>query len=80
MSLLLQKLFVTFSKHAFLKAKTFHSIFSTFITLVHPCQVKSKAELLKALDDYNVGDKVTLLIQRGSEKLELPVELGEQKS
>lgn len=45
---------------------------------MHPWQVKNKAELLKALDDYNVGDKVTLLIQRGSEKLEVPVELEEQ--
>ncbi|XP_027358955.1 protease Do-like 8, chloroplastic isoform X2 [Abrus precatorius] len=43
-------------------------------------QVKSKADLLKALDDYNVGDKVVLMIQRGNEKLELPVVLEEQSS
>lgn len=47
---------------------------------MHPWQVKSKADLLKALDDYNVGDKVVLMIQRGSEKLELPVALEEQSS
>lgn len=50
------------------------------ISLVHPLQVKSKAELLKALDEYNVGDKVVLMVQRGSEKLELPVVLEEQSS
>ncbi|XP_028780456.1 protease Do-like 8, chloroplastic [Neltuma alba] len=42
--------------------------------------VKNKAELLKTLDDYNVGDKVILRIQRGSEKLEMPVVLEEQRS
>lgn len=42
-------------------------------------QVKSKAELDKVLDDnYNVGDKVMLKIQRGSENLELPIILEEK--
>jgi hypothetical protein len=35
---------------------------------------------LKVLDEYNVGDKVMFLIQRGDEKLELPVVLEEQSS
>ncbi|WJX65607.1 Protease Do-like 8, chloroplastic [Trifolium repens] len=42
--------------------------------------VKSRGELLKVLDEYNVGDKVMFLIQRGDEKLELPVVLEEQSS
>ena len=44
------------------------------------CQVKSKAELSKALDDYNVGEKVILKIQRGNEDLELPITLEEKNS
>lgn len=43
-------------------------------------QVKNKAELYKTLDDYNVGDKVVLKIQRGSESLELPISLEEKSS
>ncbi|XP_044467525.1 protease Do-like 8, chloroplastic [Mangifera indica] len=42
--------------------------------------VKSKAELDKTLDDYNVGDKVILKIQRGNENLELPIILEEKTS
>ncbi|XP_031474383.1 protease Do-like 8, chloroplastic isoform X1 [Nymphaea colorata] len=38
----------------------------------HP--VKNKAELSKVLDDdYSVGDRVLLKIQRGDERLELPI-------
>jgi len=40
-------------------------------------QVRNKAELLKVLDDYNIGDKVLLKIQRGSDILELPFVLEE---
>lgn len=43
-------------------------------------QVKNKGELYKALDDYNVGDKVTLKIQRGGENMDLPVMLEEISS
>ena len=43
-------------------------------------QVRSKVELYKAFDDYNVGEKVLLKIQRGSENLELPVVLEEKDS
>ncbi|XP_020243312.1 protease Do-like 8, chloroplastic [Asparagus officinalis] len=39
--------------------------------------IKNKAELFKILDDYNIGDKVILKIQRGSEILELPLVLEE---
>jgi len=39
-------------------------------------QVKGKSDLLRVLDDYGVGDQVTLTIRRGSETLEatLPIE------
>ena len=40
-------------------------------------QIRNKAELLKVLDDYNIGDKVLLKIQRGSDILELPLVLEE---
>ena len=43
-------------------------------------QVRSKAELYKALDDYNVGDKVLFKIQRGTDILELPIVLEEKSS
>ncbi|KAI3784824.1 hypothetical protein L1987_43930 [Smallanthus sonchifolius] len=39
--------------------------------------VKNKAEFLKALDEYNVGDKVLLKIQRGNGTLEMPIALEE---
>ncbi|KAG4958751.1 hypothetical protein JHK87_035384 [Glycine soja] len=55
-------------------------VLGDIIVAVDNKPVKSKADLLKALDDYNVGDKVVLMIQRGSEKLELPVALEEQSS
>ncbi|WKA04605.1 hypothetical protein VitviT2T_022624 [Vitis vinifera] len=42
--------------------------------------VRSKAELYKALDDYNVGDKVLFKIQRGADILELPIVLEEKSS
>lgn len=39
--------------------------------------VKNKAEIYKILDDYSVGDTVTLKIQRGGRSLELPLVLEE---
>ncbi|QCD92586.1 Peptidase S1 [Vigna unguiculata] len=55
-------------------------VLGDIIVAVDNKPVKSKAELLKALDEYNVGDKVVLMVQRGNEKLELPVVLEEQSS
>ncbi|KAL9247713.1 hypothetical protein vseg_021116 [Gypsophila vaccaria] len=43
-------------------------------------QVKSKAELVKVLDEYSVGDEVVLKIIRGSEHLEIPIILEEVSS
>lgn len=43
-------------------------------------QVKSKAELMKVLDEYSVGDKVKLAIKRGSDDLELQISLEEKSS
>ncbi|KAH7847373.1 hypothetical protein Vadar_025380 [Vaccinium darrowii] len=40
--------------------------------------IKSKAELDRALDDYNVGGKVVLMIQRGNQNLKLSVPLEEK--
>jgi hypothetical protein len=43
-------------------------------------QVKSKADLYRVWDDYNVGDKVVLKILRGNENVELPIVLEERSS
>ncbi|KAF3946948.1 hypothetical protein ACB098_01G287900 [Castanea mollissima] len=48
------------------------------IVAVDNKSVKSKAELYKVWDDYNVGDKVVLKILRGSEYVELPIVLEEK--
>ncbi|KAI8533927.1 hypothetical protein RHMOL_Rhmol10G0048800 [Rhododendron molle] len=53
-------------------------VLGDIIVAVDNKPVRSKAELDRALDDYNVGDKVLLKIQRGNENLELPLPL-EQK-
>ncbi|XP_015879414.3 protease Do-like 8, chloroplastic [Ziziphus jujuba] len=55
-------------------------ILGDIIVAVDNKPVKNKAELYKTLDDYNVGDKVVLKIQRGSESLELPISLEEKSS
>ncbi|KAK8935018.1 hypothetical protein KSP39_PZI015132 [Platanthera zijinensis] len=39
--------------------------------------VRNKEELIKILDDYEVGDKVLLKIQRGDQNMELPIILEE---
>ncbi|XP_047310467.1 protease Do-like 8, chloroplastic isoform X2 [Impatiens glandulifera] len=54
-------------------------ILGDIITSVDNKTVRSKAELYKALEDYNVGDKVVLKILRGNENLELPVILEEKE-
>lgn len=43
-------------------------------------KVKTKSDLLKILDDYNVGDQIRLKLQRGSDILELPVTLEEERN
>ncbi|KAM0936801.1 putative peptidase Do [Dioscorea sansibarensis] len=52
-------------------------VLGDIIVAVDGKPVKSKAELFKTLDDYTVGEKIVLKIQRGSEILELPVVLEE---
>ncbi|KAH9618622.1 hypothetical protein KSS87_000924 [Heliosperma pusillum] len=42
--------------------------------------VKSKAELIKVLDEYSVGDEVMLKIIRGSESFDIPIILEETSS
>lgn len=55
-------------------------VLGDIIIAVNGKRVRSKAELSKVLDDYNIGDKVTLTIQRGSDNLELPLTLEETSS
>ncbi|XP_050226243.1 protease Do-like 8, chloroplastic [Mercurialis annua] len=55
-------------------------VLGDIILAVDDKPVKSKAELYKVLDDYNVGDRVMLKIQRGAENLELPIVLEEKSS
>lgn len=43
-------------------------------------QVRSKADLVRVLDDYNVGDEVILKVIRDSESLEVPLKLEETNS
>ncbi|KAJ0975300.1 hypothetical protein J5N97_017265 [Dioscorea zingiberensis] len=52
-------------------------VLGDIIVAVNEKPVRSKAELFKALDDYSVGEKIALKIQRGSEILELPLALEE---
>jgi hypothetical protein len=40
-------------------------------------QVKGKSDLLRVLDDYGVGDQVTLTVRRGAETLEVILPLEE---
>ncbi|KAE9449273.1 hypothetical protein C3L33_18828, partial [Rhododendron williamsianum] len=55
-------------------------VLGDIIVAVDNKPVRSKAELDRALDDYNVGDKVLLKIQRGNENLELPLPLEQKDS
>ncbi|KAM6573609.1 hypothetical protein CsatA_017689 [Cannabis sativa] len=55
-------------------------VLGDIIVAVDNKPVKNKAELYKALDDYNVGDQVILKIQRASDSLELPITLEEKSS
>lgn len=40
--------------------------------------IRNKAELSKTIDEYNVGDKVALKVQRGNQFLEIPIVLEEE--
>jgi S1-C subfamily serine protease len=50
----------------------------TFFALLLLGQIKGKSDLLRDLDDYNVGDMVTLTVRRGSETLEVALLLEEE--
>ncbi|KVH92680.1 PDZ domain-containing protein [Cynara cardunculus var. scolymus] len=50
------------------------------IVAVNNKPVRNKAEFLKTLDDYSVGDKVQLKLQRGNETLEMLIALEETTS
>ncbi|KAG6719742.1 hypothetical protein I3842_03G022500 [Carya illinoinensis] len=55
-------------------------VLGDIIVAVDNKSVKSKAELYKIWDDYNVGDKVVLKILRGNENVEIPIVLEEKNS
>ncbi|KAJ8430360.1 hypothetical protein Cgig2_005406 [Carnegiea gigantea] len=55
-------------------------VLGDIIAAVNGKPVRNKAELVKVLDEYNVGDEVILKIQRGSETLEVPIKLEETSS
>ncbi|KAG6536235.1 hypothetical protein ZIOFF_001286 [Zingiber officinale] len=50
-------------------------VLGDIIVAVNDKPVRSRADLLKAFEEYNVGDTVLLKIQRGNQSLELPLEL-----
>ncbi|KAH6791149.1 Trypsin family protein with PDZ domain-containing protein [Perilla frutescens var. frutescens] len=54
-------------------------VLGDIILAVNDKPIKNRGELYKALDEYNVGDKVVLKIQRGSDNLEVPLVLEETK-
>ncbi|KAH6792030.1 Trypsin family protein with PDZ domain-containing protein [Perilla frutescens var. hirtella] len=54
-------------------------VLGDIILAVNDKPIKNRGELYKALDEYNVGDKVVLKIQRGSDDLEVPLVLEETK-
>lgn len=55
-------------------------VLGDIIAAVNNKQVRNKAELVKVLDECNVGDEVILTIQRGSESLKVPIKLEETSS
>ncbi|KAL2898640.1 Protease Do-like 8 chloroplastic [Bienertia sinuspersici] len=55
-------------------------ILGDIIAAVDNKSVRNKADLLKVLDDYNVGDEVILKIIRDTEILEIPLKLEEANS
>ncbi|XP_021721388.1 protease Do-like 8, chloroplastic [Chenopodium quinoa] len=55
-------------------------ILGDIIAAVDNKPVRSKADLVRVLDDYNIGDEVILKIVRDSETLEVPLKLEETNS
>ncbi|XP_016559044.2 protease Do-like 8, chloroplastic [Capsicum annuum] len=55
-------------------------VLGDIIEAVDDKPVRSKADLYKALDNYNIGDEVRLKIRRGNEILELSIALEEKDS
>uniref|UniRef100_M1A9K6 Protease degQ n=1 Tax=Solanum tuberosum TaxID=4113 RepID=M1A9K6_SOLTU len=55
-------------------------VLGDIIEAVDDKPVRSKAELYKALDNYNIGDEVRLKIRRGNDNLELSIALEEKDS
>ncbi|KAL5725426.1 Protease Do-like 8 [Ranunculus cassubicifolius] len=55
-------------------------VLGDIILAVDKKPVRNKAELSKVLDEYNVGDKVVLDVQRGNENIEVPLMLEESSS
>ncbi|KAJ1700180.1 hypothetical protein LUZ63_008692 [Rhynchospora breviuscula] len=54
-------------------------VLGDIITSVDNKPIRSKSDLLKTLDDYNVGDSVNLKLRRGDKDLEIYVVLEEIK-
>ncbi|TMW86133.1 hypothetical protein EJD97_021907 [Solanum chilense] len=55
-------------------------VLGDIIEAVDDKPVKSKADLYKILDNYNIGDEVRLKIRRGNDNLELIIALEEKDS
>lgn len=53
-------------------------VLGDIIVAVDGKPVRSRSELNKTLDEYNIGEKVILKIQRGVENLEVPIVLEER--
>lgn len=51
----------------------------TFVLTTVGIQVKNAAEFTRVLDNFNVGDKIMLQIQRNNEAVALSVTLEENK-
>ncbi|KAL0450558.1 UNVERIFIED_CONTAM: Protease Do-like 8, chloroplastic [Sesamum latifolium] len=54
-------------------------VLGDIILAVDDKPARNRAELYKIFDEYNVGDKVVLKIQRGNANLEVPIVLEEKK-
>ncbi|KAL6650846.1 hypothetical protein ACP70R_009771 [Stipagrostis hirtigluma subsp. patula] len=54
-------------------------VLGDIIVAVDGKPIKGKSDLLRVLDDYGVGDQVTLTIQRGAETLEVTLPLEEAR-
>ncbi|KAL1538690.1 Protease Do-like 8, chloroplastic, variant 3 [Salvia divinorum] len=54
-------------------------VLGDIIMAVNDKPIKNRGELYKTLDEYNIGEKVVLRIQRGNDNLEVPLILEETK-